>query len=235
MSIILLHAGELDEPRSLQECLREMHDDERARRLAEIDRRTFNGSLHNEPSGPIVDPGPYVPNPALDGISIRVRVLDARRADILNAQHAKALKRYLKADEQPEDVRDDVVVAEAKGAVFDARRTYVAETIAGIEGVEGVQIASGGALSDGTLDALERAFLINPLYSAARFIQGLDAKKAARCGRSPVSTSASSIAVPAHSIATQPVVAMEAVGTSTGAPQSSPAASTQPTPVLGGT
>lgn len=218
----------------MQECLRAVHQSARERVLAEIARRTANGVPLDDGDGPITDPGDYVPRDDLDGVEVRLFILSERRKGMLQAAHDQAMGRFLRENTLGGEDRDEVAVAEALGAVFDARRAYVAEVVKDIAGVDGVA-RDGERLSESTLDALERAKLINPLFVAAQHLQGLDAAKAARFGRLPASTSPVSIVESAQSSAASLAGVTVGPSTSMAAPPSLQGLPTQPTRAPGGT
>lgn len=166
-STALLFAGEKFRV-SLQDKLREIHEEDRASKLAEIARRVAGGV----PLDGLRDPGEFVPNPAHDGVTVCGKMISARRLSRLNIAHGAALRALLR-DLSSEDLEKVGALADA---LADTRQDLIGEVIDTVEGLENGTITING--DERVRDALERSGLVVELHQVAVAMQNLGAKKA---------------------------------------------------------
>jgi hypothetical protein len=178
MSIVLVYPGQESTLLDLQEILKGRHDRHRKLVLDEVKRRTDGGIPLDDGDGPLRDPGEYSPRAQLDGIRVKLRVLSAKKIRHLNAAHASALERVLRASKSESR---DADMAEAVDAVFDARAQYISASVVTIAGVFERDI-DGKELDFNRYDALERNSLTTPIFEAAVEFQDLPAGKLSPSG-----------------------------------------------------
>ncbi len=138
---------------------------------------------------------PYEPDPDLDGIRVRLRVLPERRRRVLSAAIEEPLVRV---SANGGDIQKSI---EADEEGIAAIAQYVLEAVAAVEGVTTIgadgEQPLASPIDDDALEALRRGGLLSPLFVVARAFQGLPAKKAMRFGQPPPSTSPSGSTAPA--------------------------------------
>lgn len=162
-----MNAGLRAKPLALLDALELQHNENRARRLDEIARRTDGGVPLDDGDGELQALGAFVPNERLRGITATAVVLSPERKRVLDNEHASALEDFLKA------------TGRARGPtsndVYAARKAYVKEAIAEIEGIGDADpiVAGDGKLPDDVLQKLDLAELIDPLFVVARRAQEL--------------------------------------------------------------
>jgi len=260
VSRLLLYPCEIGPLVDLQAFLRDAHEDVRAQRDRDIAERKASGVNVSEHADTVVaqtkaqaavnagaagdEPGmrkaladaaaalgtsplepiaPYVVMPEIEGIKVRFRVLSER-------DRRAALSAVMSAADS------DLPVSERAQAVSDARANFVRAAVAEVHGLENMSgpvviESDNGALKAPDVEALRIAGLHGILYEAAVTFQVLPAKKGVRFGQ-PAGSALSDTSAPGvlRSVA-KSLGVTEGSQTATADPLTSPAHSTNQTPV----
>lgn len=223
---ILLYPGEVGALENVNDVLRARREEKCAARLREIEKRTATGAPLDDGDGHIAPLPAYEPDPRLDGVRVRCRVLSAKALRALHTAEAIAwgvVRKGLAAG-------DDAGVAAGTEELFEARRAMVAAAVVEID-IDGETMPPASAE---TLDVLERNGLLTPVAEAAAAAQDLPLGKHSRSGSPLRSTSGASTAPSARSIDEALADAM-AEHSKTASQPSSLGPDTRPTPAPGGT
>jgi hypothetical protein len=190
---------------------------------AEIERRKSANIPLDDGKGPLEPVGPFVPDPALDDVRVKCRVLKAKDTRMIQARERDAVERAA-------TVKTHAETAAVVDELFAIKRDIITASVVALD----IGGASFAEFSEDTLDMLEKERLAGPISSAAMAFQDLGPKKAALSGSSAVSTSQPSTAAHAESSLAKPVAVMVGPETSMAGPTSSEAPVTQQTRAPGG-
>lgn len=198
MGALFFRVGDVSEPKDLQAMLREAHDDQRQKTLDDIAERKAAGDVpldDGEGMEPLRDPGPYKPDPRVDGVVVTLRNLST---DDVAYMTTTARVRYLRSrvDEVPQNI--DGLVEHSLTLERRARaemRAFVIKAVASVQGLfeDGSSVDVEKDIAD-----LEANGLLVPLFTAARRYQDLTATEKKTFGLSPRPTSTTSIVTPAR-------------------------------------
>lgn len=173
MSVVLMYAGQKAKPVELLAVLEANHNERRTERLAEIMRRKDGGIPLDDGDGPLRELPAFAPDERLRGITATAVVLSPQRKRILEGDHTAAMEEFVAAP-------DTRTRAAAENAVYAARKAFVGEAIAEIDGLVGdagerVCVVAGdvGGIPAEQLDKLELVGLVDGLFLIARRAQML--------------------------------------------------------------
>ena len=131
--------------------------------------------------------GEYEPQPLLDGVCARFRVLSEERQQKLTARVLRAHRAYLaRLEAGDEDGQMDRLVE-----VNSARSALVLEAVAEVQGLE-TRAGPIREIDAAAMEAIRLSGLLGALYECAVAFQVLDAKKALRFGLPAGSSSSAS-------------------------------------------
>lgn len=178
--------------RSLGGVLRAKWDDEREMIGRIIAKRERRGIPLDDGDGAISDPGEYLGDEALDGISIEVRALsvsDVQRHEIALGEASRAIAEAGAAD---------------KSAALDSERKAIREffncaivAVRGLEYADGVSVNVASPLTDEAFEVLCANKMATPILSAAMWLQSVRGDQRKNSGASQPRSSPSSTATPA--------------------------------------
>ncbi len=167
--MILVKPGTISHPFSVNDALAEIRRKTREAVLARAAEYASNGT---EPPDEIAVPDEYVPDPSIDDVRIRVRVL--AQGDYLD---------LLEGFRSAEGLKD-------RAAAMSAATKRLIESVSGLEDENGAGVeikAVNGELADDDIAALEASGLVPPLFDAGMNFQELDPAEKKLFGSRPPS------------------------------------------------
>lgn len=224
MDRILLIPGEVGDLVEIDDILRARHDEARRAIQARIDRRQESGSPMDdgEDAPTLQQIPPYKENPAVKGVRVRCRVLDAFSWRDVASRELNALERVNKLAKGDAPFDEQRAAAER---LFAVRRELVSASVAHLE---------IGAMKFDPFDAralaiVERNHMLGTLSDAAGVFQDLGPGKVSPSGSSLAQTSGATTATRALDTSVECAGAMVASSISRADPPTTPALAGPPT------